>query len=196
MNVDHNKGTIQTLTTAPISSSISKLSSSDRDFQFYRNFKEFKLPVHEFSKESHLMLQSIANEATFPVDSDEAYDWAVNVNDDVLERFHKVRMDEEEANSVMEDDGFTLVCRNKKKNGGRNYVSSEKVVIDSETSVKVAMKDKKTMGPKSKVPFHIPTIRRPQDEYTIMVNNSNMPFEHVWLERSGDGQRVIHPLVS
>ncbi|CAL0317147.1 unnamed protein product [Lupinus luteus] len=216
MNVDHNQPhtnshTLQTLTSAPISSSISNLSSSDRDFKFYRNFNEFKLPVNEISKESQFMLQSIgasiAKDSTFPVDIDEAYDWAVNVNDDVLERFdisadefRKVRMDEEEgvvreeANSAMEDDGFTLVCRNKKKNGGKNCDSLERMVIDSETSVKVAMKDKKTIGPKSKVPFHIPTIRRPQDEYTIMVNNSNMPFEHVWLERSGDGQRVIHPL--
>ena len=71
---------------------------------------------------------------------------------------------------------------------------------DSETvaspGVTVATKDKKTMGPKSKVPFHIPTIRRPQDEYSIVVNNANMPFEHVWLQRSDDGLRFIHPLVS
>ncbi|XP_050901233.1 protein RRP6-like 2 [Lathyrus oleraceus] len=56
------------------------------------------------------------------------------------------------------------------------------------------MKDKRTMGPKAKVPFHIPTIPRPQDEFTIIVNNANVPFEHVWLQRSDDGQKFIHPL--
>lgn len=62
--------------------------------------------------------------------------------------------------------------------------------------MKVASRDKKAMGTKPKVPFHIPTIPRPQDEYKILVNNSNQPFEHVWLQRSEDGSRFIHPLVS
>lgn len=47
-----------------------------------------------------------------------------------------------------------------------------------------------------KVPFHIPTIKKPQYAYNIVVDNSNQPFEHVLLEKSGDdGQRFIHPLV-
>ncbi|KAE9619820.1 hypothetical protein Lal_00040436 [Lupinus albus] len=220
MNVDHDqphtKGqSLQTLISGPISSSISNLSAtsrcipSERDFHFYRNFNEFKFPVNEIVKESQLMLESIgvsiAKESAFPVDIDDAYDWLVNLNDDVLERFdlsvdefRKVRMEEEETgqpavNSGMEDDGFELVC-GKKKRGGRKFESSEEVMMDLETTVKVAMKDKKTMGPKAKVPFHVPTIRRPQDEYTIVVNNANVPFEHVWLEKSDDGQKLIHPL--
>ncbi|KAK7267021.1 hypothetical protein RIF29_19685 [Crotalaria pallida] len=224
MNVDHDQPhpatkpqTLQTLTTGPISSSVSKLTASsrcipsERDFHFYRNFDEFKLPVNEIAKESQLMLESIgasiAKEAPFPVDIDDAYDWLVNVNDDVLERFdvsadefRKVRMEEEETgrpagSSGMEEDGFQLVV-GKKKKGERDLGRSlEKVVMETETAgVKVATKDKKTMGPKAKVPFHIPTIRRPQDEFSIMVNNANVPFEHVWLQRSDDGQRLIHPL--
>ncbi|XP_061372685.1 protein RRP6-like 2 [Gastrolobium bilobum] len=47
---------------------------------------------------------------------------------------------------------------------------------------------------KQKVPFHIPSIRRPQDEYNIRVNNANVPFEHVWLQKSADCERFIHPL--
>ncbi|XP_061371672.1 protein RRP6-like 2 [Gastrolobium bilobum] len=229
MNIDHDQPhtttkaqALQTLTAGPLSSSVAKLAASsrcipsDKDFHFYRNFEEFKVPLDEIARESQSMLEAIGASAhvwggresaageAFPSDVDDAYDWLVNVNDDVLERFdssvdefRRVRAEEEEtgrpAKSSMEEDGFQLVCGRKKK-GGRG-----KVTMDSETSspapgVKVAMKDKKTMGPKPKVPFHIPTIRRPQDEYNILVNNANLPFEHVWLQRSDDGLRFIHPL--
>ncbi|KAK3025203.1 hypothetical protein RJ639_043129 [Escallonia herrerae] len=77
-----------------------------------------------------------------------------------------------------DNDGFQLVAGRKKKKevevGGRE--------------------DRGLVGPKAKVPFHIATIPRPQDEYKIPVNNSNQPFEHVWLQRSEDGSRFIHPL--
>lgn len=236
MNVDHDEPhatpkakTLQTLTAGPLSSSIAKLSASsrcipsDKDFHFFRNFDEFKVPIEEIARESQSILEAIGASAnawgreaaaTFPADVDDAYDWLVNVNDDVLERFdmstdefRRVRQQEEEtgrpasrAAAEGSDDGFQLVCGKKKKGGGR-VGSSGKVTMDSVTSlaasgVKVATKDKKTAGPKPKVPFHIPTIRRPQEEYNILVNNSNLPFEHVWLERSDDGQRLIHPLVS
>ncbi|PIA54091.1 hypothetical protein AQUCO_00900575v1 [Aquilegia coerulea] len=55
-------------------------------------------------------------------------------------------------------------------------------------------KDKKMTGLRPSVPFHISTIPRPQDEFNIFVNNTNQPFEHVWLQRSEDGSRIIHPL--
>ena len=139
MNVDHDQPpsatkaqALQTLTAGPLSSSVAKLAASsrcipsDKDFHFYRNFEEFKVPVEE-----------IARAAT-----------------------------------------------------------GSEVAAVAPPGVTVATKDKKTMGPKSKVPFHIPTIRRPQDEYNIVVNNANMPFEHVWLQRSDDGLSFIHPLVS
>lgn len=51
-------------------------------------------------------------------------------------------------------------------------------------------------GTKPKVVYHDPSIPRPQDVYLIRVNNCNSPFDHVWLERSEDGTRPIHPLVS
>lgn len=153
------------------------------------------------------MLEAIgaAANAAFPADLDDSYDWLVNVNDEVLERFdlsvdefRRVREEEEKSGRVINDDmmvedGFELVC-GKKKKGGRGKVVAEDLEIPVVGGVKVAMKDKKTVGPKAKVPFHIPTIRRPQDEYSILVNNSNVPFEHVWLQRSDDGERFIHPL--
>ncbi|KAF8721242.1 hypothetical protein HU200_023167 [Digitaria exilis] len=43
------------------------------------------------------------------------------------------------------------------------------------------------------MPFHDPSIPRPQDVYKIIVDNYK-PFEHVWLERSEDGTRRVHPL--
>ncbi|MED6196444.1 Protein RRP6-like 2, variant 2 [Stylosanthes scabra] len=237
MNVDHDQPhlntkvhTLQTLTAGPLSSSIANLSASsrcipsDKDFHFYRNFDEFKAPIADIARESQSILEAIGasgkiwgREAAplaagaFPADMDDAYDWLVSVNDDILERFDvmvdefkRVRQEEEETGrpassaAAMEDDGFQLVC-GKKKRGGSRLGSPGNATMDSETSlaasaVKVATKDKKTAGPKPKVPFHIPTIRRPQEEYNILVNNSNMPFEHVWLERSDDGLKFIHPL--
>lgn len=225
MNVDHDQPpsvakaqALQTLTAGSLSSSVAKLAASsrcipsDKDFHFYRNFEEFKVPVDEIARESRSMLEAfgaVAAHAAFPgdVDDDAAYDWLVNANDDILERFdvsadefRKVLQEEEArrpAMHSMEEDGFQLVSGRKKK-GGRGNVTL--AATDSETvaspGVTVATKDKKTMGPKSKVPFHIPTIRRPQDEYSIVVNNANMPFEHVWLQRSDDGLSFIHPLVS
>ena len=59
------------------------------------------------------------------------------------------------------------------------------------SGVKVA-----TGAPKAKVSFHNASIMWPQDEYKILVNNGNTPFEHVWLDRSEDGTKFIHPLVS
>jgi len=224
MDVDHDQPSaatakaqaLQTLAAGPLSSSVARLAASsrclpsDKDFHFYRNFEEFKVPVEEIARESRSMLEAIgaAEHVAFPADVDDAYDWLVNVNDDVLERFdssmdefRRVREEEEKtghpAKHPMEEDGFQLVSGRKKK-GGRGNVTPG---MGSEASpvtpgVTVATKDKKTMGPKPKVPFHIPTIRRPQDEYSIVVNNANMPFEHVWLQSSEDGSRFIHPLVS
>lgn len=228
MNVDHDQPphttataaakaqqALQTLTAGPLSSSVAKLAASsrcipsERDFFFYRNFEEFNVPINEIARESQTMLEAIgaAANAAFPADLDDSYDWLVNVNDEVLERFdlsvdefRRVREEEEKSGRVINDDmmvedGFELVC-GKKKKGGRGKVVAEDLEIPVVGGVKVAMKDKKTVGPKAKVPFHIPTIRRPQDEYSILVNNSNVPFEHVWLQRSDDGERFIHPLVS
>ncbi|XP_028761310.1 protein RRP6-like 2 isoform X2 [Neltuma alba] len=147
-------------------------------------------------------------EIDLPMDIDDAYDWLVNVNDEVFERFDvsfdeflRIRKKEEETGRPTSslpdsDDGFQLVYGKKKKKGA-SYPGAGKVEEPDSipaSCVKVAAKDRKTTGSKPKVPFHIPTIRRPQDEYNILVNNSNQPFEHVWLQRSDDGQRFIHPL--
>lgn len=208
---------LQSLTSGSLGSSLSKLATSSRgipsekDFHFYYNFDEFKIPIRSIERQSHSMLETIGssaevwgNEMAFPEDTDDAYDWLVNVNDEIFERFdvsldefQRTRKKEEEesgravALTADPDDGFQLVCGKKKKTP-----SHEDEMHDSsfESNVKVATKDRKTLGVKPKVPFHIPTIRRPQDEFNILVNNSNQPFEHVWLQRSEDGSRFVHPL--
>ncbi|XP_047161120.1 protein RRP6-like 2 isoform X1 [Vigna umbellata] len=203
---------LQTLAAGPLSSSVAKLAASSRclpsnkDFHFYRNFEEFKVPVEEIARESRSMLEAIgaAAHAAFPADVEDAYDWLVNVNDDVLERFDasmdEFRRHREEdktghsAKHPMEEDGFQLVSRKKKGVRGNLIPGTGSEASPATPGVTVATKDKKTMGSKPKVPFHIPTIRRPQDEYSIVVNNANMPFEHVWLQSSDDGTRFIHPL--
>jgi exosome complex exonuclease RRP6 len=228
MNVDEGQAkkaqTLHALTTGSLASSVSNLSGSSRglpsgkDFHFFNNFDEFKAPIQEISKKSQSMLEAIGSstagvwgdkEMAFPAhgDIDDAHDWLVNVNDELLERFHvsadefqRVRKKEEETGQAVTDadDGFQLVYGKKKK--GVSHGSASQGSMGGEasvvTGVKVATKDKKTTGPKQKVPFHIPSIRKPQDEFKILVNNSNQQFEHVWLQRSEDGLRFIHPLVS
>ncbi|KAF7819253.1 protein RRP6-like 2 isoform X1 [Senna tora] len=206
MNVDQPQvatkvRTLQNLTTTtPLVSSVSsRCIPSDKDFLFYNTFDEFKNPIHEITKKPQPVLENIA--------TDGAYQWLVNVNDDVFQRFNVsldecqgIRKKEEEtgrptASLADSENGFQLVYGRKKKVGNILEPGKE-VELDSgpASGVKMATRDIKTTGQKPKVPFHIPTIRRPQDEYNILVNNSNQPFDHVWLQRSDDGQRFIHPL--
>lgn len=200
--------------TAPLSSSLSNLSSSSRslpsnkDFHFFNNFEEFKRPVQEIAAKSQSLLQSIGSSEIWsrPIDFpnqediDDAYDWLVNVNDDLFERID-ASFDEYEKNRGDKkgeggnEDGFQLVYGKNKKKGGPvvsagDSVGRGKVQGDL---VNVKVKEKRE---RAKVPFHIPTIKRPQEEYNILVNNLNQPFQHVWLERSEDNQRFVHPLVS
>ncbi|XP_042377230.1 protein RRP6-like 2 [Zingiber officinale] len=119
-----------------------------------------------------------------------------------MDEFKSLKVKEEESGGKttameLEDGGFMLVYgKNKKKNGGARSTDKNEAFPASCSSsvVNVATKDKRTTEARSKVPFHIPTIPRPQDEYNIIVNNKNQPFDHVWLETSTDGSRFIHPL--
>ncbi|GFZ09319.1 polynucleotidyl transferase, ribonuclease H fold protein with HRDC domain-containing protein [Actinidia rufa] len=101
MEVDQSQKAeaLQSLASGPLSSSIAKLSGSsrgipsDKDFHFYYNFDEFKVPMKEIADSSQLILSSIGSSAhffgkemEFPEDLDDAYDWLVNVNDEVFER--------------------------------------------------------------------------------------------------------------
>jgi exosome complex exonuclease RRP6 len=98
-------------------------------------------------------------------------------------------------------DGFQLVTHGKKKKraaSGQDGGSPSSGAVLGAGSVRALTKDKGAApapGAKAKVPFHDPSIPRPQDVYKIIVDNYN-PFEHVWLERSEDGTRRVHPLVS
>ncbi|XVF42600.1 hypothetical protein PTKIN_Ptkin01aG0377000 [Pterospermum kingtungense] len=229
-----NAQSLQSLASGPLSSSLSSLSSSSRtlpsnqDFHFFNNFDDFKLPIDQIAKASDSLLESIGSSAKtwgptkaidFPnniesIADDEAYDWLVNINDEIFERFdvsvdefQKIRKKEEETGRFIGSDpdnsGFQLVYGKKKKKGdGRlmgdldgKSVSGNQEGSPSYSGVKVKKGPLATVTTgKAKVPFHIPTIRKPQEEYNILVNNLNQPFEHVWLQRSEDGQRFVHPL--
>ncbi|KAM7278354.1 hypothetical protein ACFE04_005488 [Oxalis oulophora] len=226
---------VETLIT-PLSSSLSNLSSSSRalpynkDFHFFANFKEFKAPIEQITSSSQFLLEIVGSSSSrlfgannnnirkrtseFPAqDQDfdsEAYDWLVDFNDELFERFDssidefkRMRQIEEEEGRLPIDNnnntsggGFQLVTskKNKKKMTQKEEAEGAAVggIIDdneaANSGVKVAERQK------AKVPFHVPSITRPQDEYNILVNNSNQPFDHVWLERSADGTRPVHPL--
>ncbi|XP_073062728.1 protein RRP6-like 2 isoform X2 [Primulina eburnea] len=196
----------------------SRIISSQKDFHFYNNFPEFKNPVRETGEKSKNMLIKIgASEdllgkaVMFPpdekmeLDDDVANDWLENVNDNIFEKFDvsldefkKLRKKEEESGvrkmrvNAIDDDsesGFQMVCGKKSKKFFSSLDANVEEFRVKSQEVRVAEKVK------PKVPFHIPTIPRPQDEYKIIVNNLNQPFEHVWLDRSEDGSTFVHCLV-
>ncbi|KAH7666298.1 Ribonuclease D protein [Dioscorea alata] len=216
--VKHKVDTLQELVSRRLSSSATRLSAasrsipSDKDFHFYNNFPEFRRPASSVAARSEAFLKSLSSAKLWgekpapglPDDLDDYYDWLVNVNDDILERF-SVSMDEfkklrekqeEGGSSMLEDgqDGFQLVYGKKKRVTGGLRGGADKDSSYVASGVKVASRDQQTKGARSKVAFHMPMITRPQIQFNIIVNNSNKPFEHVWLERSEDGTRFIHPL--
>ncbi|CAE6200508.1 unnamed protein product [Arabidopsis arenosa] len=208
---------LEAIVDGAFSSTLSKLSSSSRlipssrDFHFYYNFDEFKRPIDDIAGSSQSVLETIGDSEQvwgksmkFPGDVDEvdAEDWLCNVNDEFIERFdvsvdefQRIRKKEEEIGRPVAyngDDGFQMVYGKKKKPVG-NVITGSVANGGSVIDVKMAERDKNSSG-KAKVPFHVPTIKKPQEEYNILVNNANQPFEHVWLERSEDDQRAMHPL--
>ncbi|GJN20706.1 hypothetical protein PR202_gb08114 [Eleusine coracana subsp. coracana] len=194
----------------------SRALPSSRDFHFYNNFPAFKSPVGAAAARAEDSLGILGaapllprQQSPFPGggDLDDAHDWLVALNDDLLERFgasmDEFRTEKEEKDGrraapqeAGAEDGFQVVHgKKKKKTGGGDEVVAKVEAFGGSSSVKMATKDKAaTPGTKAKVPFHIPTIPRPQGVYHIVVDNSNKPFEHVLLERSEDGSRTIHPL--
>ncbi|XP_058085800.1 protein RRP6-like 2 isoform X2 [Magnolia sinica] len=204
--------TLQSLASGSLSSSISSLSASsrpipsDKDFHFFYNFDDFKLPIKAIAENSESLLKSISfgrgPPSIFPsgADPDDAYDWLVNLNDEIFERvdisldeFQRARKKEEGLG--MTADGFQLVYgKKKKKVGTRNLEGNERRDSTAASTVRMASKDANRTGERPRVPFHIPTIPRPQDQFGILVNNSNQPFDHVWLQRSEEDGRLVHPL--
>lgn len=225
------------LVKGPLAASAARLSAQSRavpagrDFHFYRNFEQFRSPAREVAATSESLLSSIgtselvgsggkqregSEQVGLPEDLDDAHDWVVNLNDEILERFgasmdefKSLREEEEERGTAgdwaaeMETGGFQIVYgkkgkKKKQMDGGGGDAAGDDGAVDvgGASAVKVASRDQKTRAPRSHIPFHIPTIPRPQDAFKILVNNSNQPFEHVWLERSSDGSHFVHPLVS
>ncbi|CAM0956965.1 unnamed protein product [Alopecurus aequalis] len=209
--------------SGPLASAAARLSARSRaipparDFHFYNNFPSFKSPIGAAAArvESSLGILGASSllpkqqQSTFPrEDLDDAYDWLVARNDDLLEMFgasadeFKAMREKEEAagRKVAPDelagDGFQVVYGKKKKkiDTGEEGVGRGEA-FGASGSVRMTTMDKAaTSGTKPKVPFHIPTIPRPQDVYRIVVDNTSKPFQHAFLERSDDGARPVHPL--
>jgi exosome complex exonuclease RRP6 len=209
--------------SAPLAAAAARLSArsralpSARDFHFYNNFAAFKSPVAAAAAKADASLGLLGaapllpgrQQQPFPGagDLDDAHDWLVALNDDLLERFgastdeFKALREAEEASgrraAPEAGDGFQVVYGKKKKKVGDGEGGVGRAeAFGASSSVKMANDKAAAPGTKAKVPFHIPTIPRPQGVYHIVVDNSSKPFEHVLLERSEDGTRPVHPLVS
>lgn len=214
-SVEQKVEALESLISGPLTYSASRLLSrsrglpSGKDFHFYNNFDEFKLPAREIATKAESSLGEIASSISLwgskkppplPEELDEAYDWLVNLNDDFLEKFG-VSMDDfrssrekQEQNGMgASGDGFQLVCgKKKKKESVLNQERNED--MPSPLGIKMVSRDQKTTAARAKVPFHLPNIPRPQTEFNILVNNKNTPFQHVWLEMSEDESHLMHPL--
>ncbi|KAE8710995.1 Polynucleotidyl transferase [Hibiscus syriacus] len=147
---------IQKLAMGPLSSSLSSLSSSsqtlpsNQDFHFFNNFNDFKLPIDQIAKISDSLLESIGASAktwgankviNFPnniesIVDDEAYDWLVDINDEIWERFDVSMADDSAGVSV---------------SGIEGKGSSSSGVKVKQGALAIG-----TIG-KANVPFHIPT---------------------------------------
>ncbi|KAL6842391.1 hypothetical protein ACP4OV_027818 [Aristida adscensionis] len=212
--------------SGPLAAAAARLSArsralpSSRDFHFYNNFPAFKSPLGAAAARAEDSLGVLGaapllprQQPPFPggSDLDDAHDWLVALNDDLLERFgasmdeFKLLREKEEATGRRNEpeaasgagDGFQVVYgkKKKKKVSGEEESVGRVESFGASGSVRMATKDNAaTPGTKAKVPFHIPSIPRPQVVYRILVDNSNKPFEHVLLERSEDGARPVHPL--
>eukprot|EP01018_Ginkgo_biloba_P024118 Gb_34925 [translate_table: standard] len=221
-NVRKRAQDLQTLVRGPLASSLQNLNNSartipmDKDFHFYSNFLQFREPIINLKNHSESLLRDVgASEMLWkrplpwPEDPDDAYDLLVNMQDDIFERVD-ISMDEfkratkEQENgkpgSMIDiESGFQLVYGNRKKGNNKMIHKAEapgsKMVSKVEApDVKMASRDKKTTGGRSRVPFHIPSIPRPQDRFSIFVDNSNVPFKHLGLRKTEDGSKFIHPL--
>ncbi|GMJ11282.1 RRP6-like 2 [Hibiscus trionum] len=206
---------------SPLSSSSSRTIPSNQDFHFFNNFDNCRLPFNQISNTSDSLLRFIGsssenwgpnNSINFPnniesIADDEAYRWLTDLNDGILEQFdvsvdefQNIREKEEETGRVVGSDpdnnGFQLVQGKKKKKG--DGVLMNDLICESpgwmEGGSSSSSSGMKVTTGKAKVPFHIPTIRKPQEEYSIRVNNSKQPFVHVWLQKSEDGLRFVHPM--
>ncbi|XP_031492179.1 protein RRP6-like 1 [Nymphaea colorata] len=211
-NSDADKAAaMQNLVAGKLAASVSRLSGSSRtlphgrDFHFYRNFQEFRNPIKELSETSTALLREIGASpllwgghppaSAFPSDPDDAYDWLVDVHDDVLERlamsldeFWRMKKNMGGMEREEFEGGFQTVYGKKKKKKEADtagYLASGGDLEANKT---------KAPGGRTRMPFHVPSIPRSQDEFHIWVDNSNEPFNHVWLEKSEDGSRYIHPL--
>ncbi|KEH23542.1 3'-5' exonuclease [Medicago truncatula] len=169
-----------------LSASLQSIPTSD-SFRFHYNLPEFRHLIDQLTQKSQSMLNQIGSSdhiwghnSSFPVDVDDGYEWMVNANDDVLElvdevvdEFHRVLMEQDMEKG---EDGFFKI---KKERKGL-----------------ILWGDDHGNETKKKVSFHVHTLRKPQYHYNLAVDNSNQPFEHVWLEKekTEDGERFIHPL--
>uniref|UniRef100_A0A0D9XJZ6 HRDC domain-containing protein n=1 Tax=Leersia perrieri TaxID=77586 RepID=A0A0D9XJZ6_9ORYZ len=198
----------------------SRALPASRDFHFYHNFPSFRSPIDAAAAKAEASLAVLGGAASlypkqqppFPkgdLEDDAAQDWVVGVIDDLSEQFgasldeFKAVREKEEATgrraeaAETEEDGFQVVYGKKKKrmDGAGEEEIGRGEGFGGSGSVKMATMDRSAAaGTKAKVPFHIPTIPRPQDVHRILVDNSSKPFEHSWLEKSDDGSRFVHPL--
>ncbi|QCD97383.1 protein RRP6-like 2 [Vigna unguiculata] len=138
---------------------------SGEDFHFYYKFTEFRRPIEEIARRTQSMLNRIGSA------------------ENIWGRGSVFPADVDDAYEWLvtaNDDVFELV--DELVDELRRIMKEEGVDFEND------------LEEKTKVPFHIPTIKKPQYAYNIVVDNANQPFEHVLLEKSEDGQRFIHPL--
>nr|XP_043612897.1 protein RRP6-like 1 [Erigeron canadensis] len=135
---------------------------------YFGNFKDFEYPPYVFQTTNCVYDNTTQLFPNNYLDNHEAYKyWLAN-----------------HINYNHGGSGDQFVRRDKEK-----FINHQDLAVDQNK-----VDDDNNGTQKVKMPYHIGSIPKPQDEYKIVVNNVNQPFEHVWLQRSEDGSRLIHPL--
>ncbi|CAM6101531.1 unnamed protein product [Calypogeia fissa] len=191
LDPSREKAPLIDLVRGPLSESVKALERlshdlpTGHDFHFYSNFREFRSPVADVQSRVVSLLSQLGSlkdvvphASPFPTDVDEGYDWLVGVQDALLERvdaslekFYVDLKQKPELNAFETSSRKSLSTKTPLRSSGSAGGEASKAV-----DVKVARGKEKSM--RSPVPFHIPSIPRPQDRFDDAVDNSNTPFRH------------------
>eukprot|EP00271_Cylindrocystis_brebissonii_P001154 TRINITY_DN11463_c0_g1_i1.p1 TRINITY_DN11463_c0_g1~~TRINITY_DN11463_c0_g1_i1.p1 ORF type:complete len:411 (-),score=101.18 TRINITY_DN11463_c0_g1_i1:284-1516(-) len=157
---------------AELKAAIQQVPSAE-DFHFFNNFPSFQSHAAALQQQSTDLLCQLSP-ARWPEDPDDAYDWLVSSLDDLLEQVDTA-LDETKARK-----------KQRTTPGGTSDVSPppdpvfgnrRKFGIAAGTEGKAYSKAG-GKGKQDKVPFHVPSIPRPQDSFNKAIDNSSVPFEH------------------
>ena len=147
------------------------------DFHFYSNFADFKTRVENIQTRALDLLGQLAPRVGSnsgsrpsdgpPADSEDLGEWLINAQDDRLEA----------VDSAL-DEARRRMQRDRKRGGDRELTRGREWIEDVPPPSSTTSSRKLASNKKAGVPFHVPSIPKPQLEFVVPVDNSRTPFQH------------------